>query len=516
MRKHRPPPSFRRLAAVTLLVVWLCAVLFVSFQILTLLFSRPAAASNQISSIPPQATGTPFLLGTLDPNTPLQSPTPDPPRQLPTLRTSVDQYTVKPNDTLSKIAMRYGVSLNALIQYNQIANPDLLTVGQVLSIPPQDATQISSFLKLIPDSELVYSPATVFFNVEEFIHSQKGYLAGYSEVVEGTTLSGRSIVLRVAQEYSVNPRLLLAVLEHQSGWVTQSNPAQNTLNYPVGYYETWRDGLYSQLAWTANELNRGYYLWKVNAYASISLTDGNTRLMPATINAGTAGVYYLFSKLYDTSGWEKTIAETGFLATYTRLFGYPFNYASEPLIPADLAQPPMQLPFENGVTWSYTGGPHGGWNDGSAWAALDFAPPGEPKGCLVTDDWVVAVADGKIIRSENGAVIQDLSNDGHEQTGWVVFYMHIATADRVKTGTYVKAGERIGHASCEGGVSYGAHLHIARKYNGEWIAADGDLPFNLDGWISSGAGIEYNGYLERNGEIIEAWNSFVPQNQIRR
>lgn len=516
MRKHRQPPSFRRLAAIALLVVWLCAVFFVSFQILSLLFSRPAAAGYQITGIPPIATGTPSILGTLDPTTPFQSPTPDPPRQLPTLRTSVDQYTVKPNDTLSKIAMRYGVSLNALIQYNQITNPDMLTVGQVLNIPPQDATQMSTDLKLIPDSELVYSPATVLFNVEEFIRSQKGYLKDYNEVVEGTTLSGPSIVLRVAQEYSVNPRLLLAILEHQSGWVTQANPPQKMLNYPVGFYETWRDGLYSQLAWAANELNRGYYLWKVNAYASISLTDGNTKLMPATINAGTAGVYYLFSKLYDTPGWEKTISETGFLATYTRLFGYPFQYAIEPLIPADLAQPPMQLPFENGVTWSYTGGPHGGWNDGSAWAALDFAPPGEPKGCIVTEDWVVAVADGKIIRSENGAVIQDLSNDGHEQTGWVVFYMHIATNDRVKAGAYVKAGERIGHASCEGGISYGAHLHIARKYNGEWIAADGDLPFNLDGWISSGAGIEYNGYLERNGEIIEAWNSFVPQNQIRR
>ena len=33
----------------------------------------------------------------------------------------------------------------------------------------------------------------------------------------------------------------------------------------------------------------------------------------------------------------------------------------------------MQLPLQNGTTWSFTGGPHGGWDAGSAWAALDCA-----------------------------------------------------------------------------------------------------------------------------------------------
>ena len=60
----------------------------------------------------------------------------------------------------------------------------------------------------------------------------------------------------------------------------------------------------------------------------------------------------------------------------------------------------MQLPFEKGTTWSFTGGPHGGWDSGSAWAALDFAPPGEPAGCVSSDAWVVAVADGLILRAE--------------------------------------------------------------------------------------------------------------------
>ena len=102
---------------------------------------------------------------------------------------------------------------------------------------------------------------------------------------------------------------------------------------------------------------------------------------------------------------------------------------------------------------------------------------------MQSDAWVVALADGLIVRSGNGAVIQDLDSDGFEQTGWTVLYLHIETRDRVEVGVKLKAGERIGHPSCEGGVSNGTHVHLARRYNGEWIAADGQIPFNLDGWI---------------------------------
>jgi murein DD-endopeptidase MepM/ murein hydrolase activator NlpD len=133
-----------------------------------------------------------------------------------------------------------------------------------------------------------------------------------------------------------------------------------------------------------------------------------------------------------------------------------------------------------------------------------------------SDYWAVAVADGPILRAGNGAVIQDLDGDGLEQTGWVVLYMHIEGRDRVKPGTVLKAGERIGHPSCEGGASSGTHMHLARKYNGEWIPADQTLPFILDGWVSRGDNREYDGFLERKGKTIEAWEGVRQENIITR
>ncbi len=44
-------------------------------------------------------------------------------------------YTVKPGDTLAKIAAATGTTMQAIIQANGIKNPDLIRTGQVLAIP---------------------------------------------------------------------------------------------------------------------------------------------------------------------------------------------------------------------------------------------------------------------------------------------------------------------------------------------------------------------------------------------
>ncbi|MGD8404226.1 MAG: LysM peptidoglycan-binding domain-containing protein [Anaerolineales bacterium] len=448
------------------------------------------------------------------PGVPILSPTPDSPRALPTPRVDPGQHIVQSGDTLGTIAQQYGVSLESLMQANGLADANLLSVGQELTIPAPSPGEQGTDFKIIPNSELVYGPASADFDVNAFIQEQGGYLSTYNEDVNGEILTGPEIITRVAQNYSVNPRLLLALLEHQSGWVTNSSPS--SLDYPMGLLDSWHSGLYLQMTWSANTLNRGYYLWRANAISTWVLADGAVLPIAPTINAGTAGVQNFFANLDDTFTWQSDTTAFGLFQTYFFLFGNPFDFAIEPLVPSNLPQPAMQLPFEPGVIWSFTGGPHGGWDTGSAWAALDFGPPGEAAGCTPSDEWVVAVADGWIVRTGDGAVMQDLDGDGFEQTGWVVFYMHIESNERIPVNTYAFTGERIGHPSCEGGFSNGTHVHIARKYNGEWIAADGTNPFQMEGWVSSGNGIEYDGFLAKGDQSVEAWDGRNELNQIGR
>jgi murein DD-endopeptidase MepM/ murein hydrolase activator NlpD len=444
------------------------------------------------------------------------APTPDAPHPLPGLRDQPETYTVQPGDTLGRIATAYGVSLESLIAANGIADPNLLAVGQTLEIPPPQPAAPGPARKLIPDSELVWGPYNGPFDLEAFVARQGGHLAAYREEVDGEALTGAQIVARVGREYSVNPRLLLAVLEYQSGWVSGPAVRLDDLAFPIGTRQPALSGLYRQLAWAADALNFGYYAWRVNALAGFAAADG--ALIPAdpTLNAGTAALHSLFARLYDEAAWRQAVSEAGFLAAYQRLFGWPFDWAVEPLLPPGLNQPALQLPFEPGVPWLFTGGPHGGWDDGSGWAALDFAPPADENGCLRSDEWVTAMADGLIVRAEDGLVLQDLDGDGNPGTGWVLLYMHIERRERVAAGSFLRAGERIGHPSCEGGYSTATHLHIARLYNGEWIPADGPLPFVMDGWISAGSGIPYDGTLAKDGRVVEACECREDLNTIRR
>ncbi|NMC46645.1 MAG: M23 family metallopeptidase [Chloroflexi bacterium] len=368
-------------------------------------------------------------------------------------------------------------------------------------------------VNLLPDSELVYGTGQVGFDVTMFIQSSSGYLAGYSEEVEGRTLNGAQIVEEVSLLYSVNPRLLLALLEYRSDWVTVAEPAYQGL-YPINPADTSRAGLFTQLSWAANELNRGFYTHEVGALGGFALPDGTQIDLDADMNDASAAVQYLFALFMDYHDWELAVSPLGFYADYVRLFGDPFQYDSGEPLPVDLAQPPMQLPFAAGERWHYTSGAHSAWGDGAAWAAIDLAPPGENWGCYQSEQAVRAVAEGVISYAENGAVLQDLSGDGDVRTGWVVLYMHISSTGRAAPGSVLQAGEVIGYASCEGGYSSGTHLHLARRYNGEWVAADRDVPFVLSGWISAGSGSQYEGTLSLNNTIVEASEYLNEENEI--
>ena len=372
-----------------------------------------------------------------------------------------------------------------------------------------EGVQTGSDFEIIPNSELVFGPTLNDFSIPDFVAAYFPELDAYREEVDGRTISGTQILEKVCRDYSVNPRLMLALLQYRSG---------DSLNLedPFLADETYH-GLFRQLSWAANTLNFGYYASRVSALHRLDLTDGTLVTIPGQVVAGTAAVQYLFSDLLGYADWQVAVGPQGVFSDYVSLFGSPRTYAIEPLIPGFLQQPDMKLPYTESEGWYFTSGPHSAWGNGAAWAALDFAPPLPDKetwGCYDSPAWVRAVADGRIVRVSDGLLVEDLDGDGFEGTGWTILYMHVAAKDRVSLGSQVKTGDALGHPSCEGGPANGSHLHIARRYNGEWIPADQDMPFFLSGWSSHGFGVEYDGTLEREGVEIQASGFPTDENRV--
>ena len=171
-------------------------------------------------------------------------------------------------------------------------------------------------------------------------------------------------------------------------------------------------------------------------------------------------------------------------------------------------QPPLLLPFAAGEKWKFTGGPHGAYGAEGLSAAIDFATPDGSRYSCVDEDgnrintnnappevWVISSAPGVVTTSGEGEVTVDLDGDGDPSNSWLLFYYHMSDQDRIKAGTVVQAGTRLGKVDCRYGKTSGTHVHLARKYKGEWVPANDQAatPMILSGWRFTSLGEEYSG-----------------------
>ena len=419
-------------------------------------------------------------------------------------------YYTQSGDWLPAVANRFGAEVSEIASPKVIPEKGFLDPGTLLIIPDHrdESLQYTSALQIIPDGEFVFSATAVDFDIAAYVRDAGGYLSTYREYLASTGwTSGAGVIERAAYENSVNPRLLLAILDYESRWVRGKPENQFRIDYPMGYENFRNKGVFLQLAWASSQLSTGYYGWRAGSLAEITFRDGSKLRLDPTLNAGTVAIMVLFSRLHSLNEWLRIMDQTsGFASYYQSMFGDPWARAdaSGPLFPPGLTQPVMVLPFETHTAWAFTGGPHSAWEHDGPLAALDFAPASSKSGCEASGTWILSTAPGLVVRTGKGIVVVDMDGDGSEQTGWNILYLHVANQSRVAKGQWVDTNDLIGHASCEGGISTGTHLHFARKFNGEWMIADGPIPFVLSGWTVIAGDKPYLGKLVKGNKIITA------------
>ena len=457
------------------------------------------------ASEPVLATSTPTQEPTQTATvTPLQSTPSIETTLIPNSDTPLILYYSQSGDSMNAVAARFGVELSEITSAGPLPPTGLIDTGTLLVIPDK-LGDYGPNAQIMPDSEIVFSVTAADFDIYAYIAAAGGELSKYREYLGsvGWTTGSRAIE-RIAIENSINPRLLLAILDYEGNWVTGSPRDYRHSQYPMGFEKRFEQGVFRQMILAVNHLYTGYYGWRSGTLTELTFPDGERLRIAPDLNAGTVAVQYLFSKLYNRTEWQGILdPNVGFPAFYTEQFGDPWLRAQNagPIFPPGLTQPPMVLPFEPNRNWAFTGGPHGAWEHDGPLAAIDFAPATDKSGCTESEKWLVAAAPGLVVRSEVGLVVLDLDGDGYEETGWNLIYLHVATQDRIGLDTWVETNDRLGHASCEGGTSTGTHLHFARKYNGEWVLADGPLPFTLSGYVVHNGEKPYLGTMVK-GEII--------------
>lgn len=347
---------------------------------------------------------------------------------------------------------------------------------------------------------LTYEPDFYAPEIQAFLEARSSPLATVRFQVGDRSQSFAEVVVGLSNLYSINPRVFLALLEHQSGLVTTSRPSSEQVAWAMGFRGEGgnRRGLYSQLRWASRTLRhavRDYALAVQSGSNPPPLVFADGERLTVTTDMSLSR-YVLARAIAPTSVPTALDREfSAFLETYIYLFDDPRRPPADwPPIAAPFLTAPMaerarvtsffdhDAPFlqQNGsltsfwgqteVALSYDG--HTGWDYG-------MRPP----------DVVLSAAPGVVVfagNSDDGcatparAVIIDHGN------GYRTLYWHLHSIA-------VSAGEEVGRSvpigvAGETGCAFGPHLHFQVQYLGRDVDPYGWCGATPDPWTTSPAG----------------------------
>jgi hypothetical protein len=136
------------------------------------------------------------------------------------------EYIAQNGDTLPALAARFNTSVEEIREANPVIPQDATTMppGFPMKIPIYYLPLWGTAYQSIPDHAFVNGPAQIGFSTSAFVASTSGWLKNYRVYAGEKMRTGAEMVDYVATNYSVSPQLLLALLEYQTGALTQPEP----------------------------------------------------------------------------------------------------------------------------------------------------------------------------------------------------------------------------------------------------------------------------------------------------
>jgi murein DD-endopeptidase MepM/ murein hydrolase activator NlpD len=365
--------------------------------------------------------------------------------QLPTLEVAQREqketpkkiYTVKAGDTITKIALKHGVSSSQIIEANQLTNPHFIKVNHQL---------------VIPGVEIAQQPNYQSIQVSQVSSEREFSVNNHWENSQATTPKSLSSLTESKTESSQKK-------EAEASLINYSSETANTKE------ATDTDIYISKLRQDIIELRTKYQQQSGNN--EITFVKPTILNQESTTNTPVPNAVVEEANETETNtslqeqSQEQSIASAPTPAVnYNSLLVLPKNQGFVPALPP-LASPEEYLPDNpifDGYMWPAKGALTSGygWRGGRMHQGIDIAAPiGTP---------IMAAASGEVIFAGwNSGGYGNLVQLKHPD-GSITFYAHNNRL-LVSNGQKVKQGELIAEMGSTG-RSTGPHLHFEIRPNG--------------------------------------------------
>ncbi len=357
------------------------------------------------------------------------------------------------------------------------------------------ATAATPAARLFDEQRLNYAPGISPGVLQSWLDRQPGTLGQLTLSVGGRRHSFAEVLIGQTSYYSVNPQLVLAVLEAQSALLSDPAPTADQFTWAAGYRgeQGNRAGLQAQIRWIVRQILHARRDYPI--YAPLSYADGSESPPPAGLTLAEYALARLIAPTTTPDALAGRMARV--VDIHTSWFGDPRVKPDDWPAPAApfLVRPTNRVyavtsffdhngPFltrnraegihtywgrtETDMAFAYNG--HDGWD----YAA---APPAPALAAAAGEVYFAGNADDGCA---TGAVIIDHEN------GYRTLYWHLERID-VAIGDRVAAGDPIGIIG-NTGCSLGPHLHFGVQYLGRNVDPYGWCGTDADPWAVHPAG----------------------------
>ncbi|MDP4985646.1 M23 family metallopeptidase [Pseudoalteromonas tunicata] len=319
-------------------------------------------------------------------------------------------------------------------------------------------------------------------------------------------LAKQEVILHWAGYSSVNPKLLIALIELQSQLI--STPDEANVEQPLKGLSN-EVGFDKQVKDIALQLSARFYAFEqALSDNKISQLQSNT---PATL-----ALQSLFSASEQQTEQTNQPAQSKFnqlLSSYAQISNGESllidinnrQLAASEQASIQAASFYMSFPWPSGSAW-YSGGAHSNTGSGYPFSSLDFNNGSGGWGS--NTPWVQASHGGQVTRYSACNIRVTHSS------GYATSYYHMDNV-QYNTGDVISAGAWLGRyannysaALCEGGQSSGPHVHWSLLYNGRFISLQNAYisGYRVDVGNSNYDDYCSNFYFEKNGYRTCAWS----------